>query len=96
VAVVNQAIYDGLTPDLREAVDTASHETETELWLALSTRLQENYQRMRANGVTIDSNPAPAIVAAFQSGAVAAQRAWCTRAGPVCRPILDAFKAGKR
>jgi TRAP-type C4-dicarboxylate transport system substrate-binding protein len=95
VAVVNQAIYDGLTPDLREAVDTAGHETETELWLALSTRLQENYQRMRANGVTIDSNPAPAIVAAFQSGAAAAQRAWCTRSGPICRPILDAFKAGK-
>src|SRR5882672_4783810 len=42
VASVNQAIYDGLTADLREAVDTASHETEIELWLALSTRLQEN------------------------------------------------------
>jgi len=34
-------------PDLRDAVDTASRQTEIELWLALSTRLQENYQRMR-------------------------------------------------
>jgi TRAP-type C4-dicarboxylate transport system substrate-binding protein len=95
LAIVNQGIYDGLTPDLREAIDTAARQTELELWFALSTRLQENYQRMRANGVTIDSSPAPAIIAAFQSGAVAAQRAWCIRSGPVCAPILDAFKAGK-
>jgi TRAP-type C4-dicarboxylate transport system substrate-binding protein len=95
VASVNQAIYDGLTPDLRQAVDAAGRQTEVELWVALSTRLQENYQRMRQNGVTIDSSPAPALLAAFQSGAANARRDWCTRAGPVCPEILDAFKAGK-
>jgi TRAP-type C4-dicarboxylate transport system substrate-binding protein len=95
VASVNQALYDGLDPVLREAVDAAARQTEAELWLALSTRLQENYQRMRQNGVTIDSNPPPAIVQAFQAGAAAAQRAWCTRSGPICVQVLDAFKAGK-
>jgi TRAP-type C4-dicarboxylate transport system substrate-binding protein len=95
VASVNQALYDGLDPVLREAVDAAARQTEVELWLALSTRLQENYQRMRQNGVTIDSNPPPAIVQAFQAGAAAAQRAWCTRSGPICVQVLDAFKAGK-
>jgi len=95
VASVNQAIYDGLTPDLRDAVDTASRQTEIELWLALSTRLQENYQRMRQNGVTIDSSPAPAVVAALQSGAAAAQQAWCTRSGSTCAKVLEAFKTGK-
>src|SRR5882724_4941544 len=95
VASVNQAIYDALTPDLREAVDTAGRQTEIELWLALSTRLQENYQRMRQNGVTIDSSPAPAVVATLQSGAAAAQQAWCSRSGPTCPKVLEAFKAGK-
>ena len=95
IASVNQAAYDGLSPDTRAAVDTASRQTESELWLALSTRLAENYQRMRQNGVTIDSNPAPSIVEALRTGAAAAQRAWCTRSGPVCAEILDAFKAGK-
>jgi TRAP-type C4-dicarboxylate transport system substrate-binding protein len=95
VASVNQTLYDGLDPELREAVDAAGRQTEVELWLALSTRLQENYQRMRQNGVTIDSNPAPAIVQAFQSGAAAAQRAWCARSGPICVQVLDAFKAGR-
>ena len=95
VASVNQTIYDALSPDLREAVDTAGRQTEMALWLALSTRLQENYQRMRENGVSIDSSPAAAVVAALQSGAAAAQRAWCARSGPICLQILDTFKAGK-
>jgi TRAP-type transport system periplasmic protein len=95
VASVNQALYESLSPDLREAVDAASRQTETELWLALATRLQENYQRMRQNGVAIDSSPDPTILTALQSGAAAAQRAWCTRSGPACVRILDAFRAGK-
>jgi TRAP-type transport system periplasmic protein len=96
IAIVNQARYDGLGPELRQAVDAAARQTEVELWLALSTRLQENYQRMRQNGVTIDASPAPDIVAALQSGAAAVQRAWCTRSGPACPAILDAFRSGKR
>src|SRR6267378_2548809 len=88
VASINQALYDALDPNLREAVDAAGRQTETELWLALSTRLEENYARMRQNGVTIDSTPAPAIVEAFQAGAASAQRAWCTRSGPACVAIL--------
>jgi TRAP-type C4-dicarboxylate transport system substrate-binding protein len=95
VASVNQALYDALSPELREAVDTAGRQTETELWSALSTRLQENYQRMRENGVTIDSSPAPAVAAALQSAAAAAQHAWCDRSGPICLQLLDAFRAGK-
>jgi len=95
VASVNKAVYDGLSQDQRAAVDAASRQTESELWLALPSRLQENYARMRQNGVTIDSNPAPAITVALQAGAAVAQRAWCGKSGPVCADILDAFKAGK-
>jgi TRAP-type transport system periplasmic protein len=95
VAGVNKAVYDGLSADQRAAVDLASSRTETELWLALSTRLQENYARMRQNGVTIDSTPAPAIADALRSGAATAQQTWCSRSGPICAHILDVFKAGK-
>jgi hypothetical protein len=51
---------------------------------------------MSENGVTIDSSPAPAMMAALQGGAAAAQQAWCARSGPVCLQILDAFRAGKQ
>ena len=95
IASVNQAAYDGLSPETRDAVDTASRQTESELWLALSTRLEENYRRMRQNGVAIDTSPEPQIVEALRTGAAAAQRAWCARMGPVCAEILAAFKPGK-
>ena len=95
IASVNQAAYDGLSPDTRAAVDAASRQTESELWRALSTRLAENYQRMRQNGVAIDASPDPSISAALRTGAAEAQRAWCTRVGPVCAEILDAFNTGK-
>jgi TRAP-type C4-dicarboxylate transport system substrate-binding protein len=95
VASVNKAAYDGLSPEQRAAVDTACRETEAELWIALKTRLEENYSRMRQNGVTIDSNPAQAIIEALRSGAATAQQAWCSRSGAVCAEILDAFKVSK-
>ena len=95
VAAVNKAVYDSLGADQRAAVDAASRQTETGLWLALSTRLEENYARMRQNGVTIDSTPAPAIVETLRSGAATAQQTWCSKSGPVCVQILDTFKAGK-
>ena len=33
-------------------------------------------------------------MAALQSGAAAAQRAWCDKTGPSCLQILGTFKAG--
>ena len=95
IASVNQSVYDGLTPELREAVDDAGRQTETELWLALSTRLLQNYATMRQNGVAIDTAPSPEIVAALKSAAATAQQAWCRRAGAICRQTLDAFTSSK-
>lgn len=96
VASLNQSVYDGLSPELKAAVDAAGRQTETELWTALSLRLQANYKRMAEDGVAIDSTPAPEVVAALRSGALSAQQTWCSRAGAVCNQILDAFNAGKK
>jgi TRAP-type transport system periplasmic protein len=94
VASVNQAAFDGLTPELREAVDAAGRLTETELWVTLSSRLEQNHQRMRERGVTIDSDPAPVLIAALRPGAAAAREEWCTKSGLTCERILGVFKAG--
>jgi TRAP-type C4-dicarboxylate transport system substrate-binding protein len=95
VASVNQAAFDRLTPELREAVDTAGRLTETELWLALESRLQHNHERMREHGVTIDSDPAPGLMAALQRESAATREAWCATSGPACERIFGIFKASK-
>jgi TRAP-type transport system periplasmic protein len=95
VASVNQAAYAALTPELQDAVDAAGRQTEAELWLALSIRIEDNHRRLRENGVTIDLNPAPALIAALQSGAEAARQSWCARSGPTCQKVLGALDASK-
>ena len=95
VASVNQAAFDRLTPELREAIDAAGRLTETGSWITLASRLEQNHQRMRERGVTIDSDPAPALIAALRQGAASAREAWCMRSGPACESVLGVFKAGK-
>jgi hypothetical protein len=50
---------------------------------------------MRENGVTIESGLAPAVIASLQSGAAAAQQAWCASSGLVCQQVIEASKAAK-
>jgi len=95
VASVNQAAFDRLTPELREAVNTAGRLTEAESWVTLSSRLEQNHQRMRERGVTIDSDPAPVLIAALRRGATAAREAWCIKSGPACERTLGVLKAAK-
>lgn len=95
VAFVKAEVYDALTPALKGAVDKAARDTEAELWVVLGTRLQENYLRMRQNGVSIDLLPPTPIIAALKSSAANAQSAWCERAGPVCAELMTKYRAGK-
>src|ERR1700694_2197462 len=48
VAGANQAAYDALAPDVRDAIDTAGRQTETELWLAFCRPAQQKPQPLRA------------------------------------------------
>jgi TRAP-type C4-dicarboxylate transport system substrate-binding protein len=95
VASVNQKRYDALSAEQRAAVDQAGRQTEAELWLALSTRVQENYQRMRENGVTIDAAPAASMLAALKAAGAGSQQAWCIKATTVCQKIFEAYQSGK-
>ena len=97
VASLSGAAYDSLTPELRSAVDSAADETEASLWQALEGRLEENYKRMRENGVKIAVKPPADVMEALKSSAIPVQQAWCTRAGPkTCKGILDPYNAGTK
>jgi TRAP-type C4-dicarboxylate transport system substrate-binding protein len=93
VASVNQATFDGLTPETMDAVDTAGRLTEAESWVTLASRLEQNHQRMRQRGVTIDADSAPGLIAALRPGAAGARDEWCARSGATCEKILGVFKS---
>ncbi|GAB7543651.1 hypothetical protein [Cupriavidus sp. 8B] len=75
---------------------TPAQATEQKQWARLGTRLAENAARMRANGVTIQDNPAPAVQLALRDAGAGAVTAWRTRVGIERAGVLDAFTRNER
>ncbi|TDR90052.1 TRAP transporter substrate-binding protein [Enterovirga rhinocerotis] len=88
-ATVSQKAYEALDPDLRRAVDEAAAETESRQWAAIRTRLDENYKRMRENGVTIRTGIDPAVTAALREAGAASVVEWRKVAGPEAGRLVD-------
>jgi TRAP-type transport system periplasmic protein len=57
VTVINTSLYESLSAELKQVIDQAAAQTEAEQWQRIRGRLEENYVRMRANGVSINTAP---------------------------------------
>jgi TRAP-type C4-dicarboxylate transport system substrate-binding protein len=89
IAFVRQDSFDALPKEAQEKVEAAAAETERsqlELWV---NRTAENYQRMRANGVSIDEPAPPAVIAALKKAGSGPIAAWERKVGPEAIDILD-------
>lgn len=91
LATVGLAAYEALPADLKGIVDEAAAETERRQWSAIRTRLDENYARMRANGVTIHADLPADLRQRLAVAGKAAVDEWRIKAGPEGAAILDAF-----
>ncbi|WP_171070412.1 TRAP transporter substrate-binding protein [Methylobacterium terricola] len=92
IALVSGAAYDALPDTLRHAVDEAAAETEARQWAAIRTRLDENFSRMRQNGVVIADPPPPEITGALARAGEAAVAAWVKDTGAEGERILAAYR----
>ncbi|MFH6782703.1 MULTISPECIES: TRAP transporter substrate-binding protein [Methylobacterium] len=92
IAVVSGAAYDALPERVRRAVDAAAAETEARQWAAIRTRLDENFSRMRQNGVVIADPPAPTITETLARAGEAAVASWVAETGPEGERILAAYR----
>lgn len=90
-ATVGSAAYEALPADLRQVVDEGAAATERRQWSAIATRLDENYARMRANGVTIHANLPQDLTQRLAAAGKVAVEEWRAKAGPEGAAILDAF-----
>lgn len=87
-ATVGTAAYEALDPALRDAVDAAAAETEARQWAALATRLDENYARMRQNGVIIRIRIDADLGRVLRAAGTDAVAAWTSRVGPDVAALL--------
>ena len=96
VATLNTAVYAALPDDLKQAVDAAGRETEARQWALIETRQAQNYEQIRQNGVTLNREPDPEMLAALKQAAGPAIEAWTASAGSDGAALLARFRAGDR
>ena len=87
---VNLDRWKALDDGLRRALEDAAFETELHQWKALDGRLEQNYERMRANGMTIVTEVPLPLRTRLREAAKAAIDEWSTKAGPDGAALLAA------
>ena len=79
-------------PATRAAAEASAAETSERQWQAMQGRVEQNYARMRANGMQIIS-PAPAeLMAALKRAADSAIADWQVQTGAEGTAILEAYR----
>ncbi len=89
IAFVRQDDFEALPKEIQDQVEAAAAETGKSQIELLADRTEENYKRMRANGVSIDEPVSPAIIAALKKAASSPIAAWQAKAGPAAAAMLD-------
>jgi TRAP-type C4-dicarboxylate transport system substrate-binding protein len=93
---VSLKAWNALDAKTQAAVLEAAKETTDRQWDTLANRTDQNFARMRANGVTIDEHPPAAVMDALRNAAQDSVSAWEAAAGPEAKALLDNYRAGKK
>jgi TRAP-type C4-dicarboxylate transport system substrate-binding protein len=94
-ASISLAAWDALEDDVRTMLTEAARETAERQWTVLATRLDDNFRRMRANGVTINEKPPAEVMDALRAAAAASIDDWLTRASPQARLIYETYRKAR-
>ncbi|RJE84104.1 C4-dicarboxylate ABC transporter substrate-binding protein [Paracoccus onubensis] len=88
---MNKDIYDSLTPEQQDIIRAAAEKASDAAWEDLEKRVEQNFEEMRANGVTITTDvPADFLEFLRQSGQEVYDE-WLSNVGPVGQQILDEY-----
>jgi TRAP-type C4-dicarboxylate transport system substrate-binding protein len=85
---VNLDRWNALDEPTRQALEEAAAQTEARLWRALEGRLEQNYARMRENGMTITTGVPRDVQTRLREAAKASIDEWSAKAGPESAALL--------
>lgn len=94
-ASISLSAWNALDDAGRTAMTEAAQETTERQWTALATRLDENFARMRQNGVTIDDKPPAEVMSALRAAAEASIAEWLARAGPDAQRVYETYRKAR-
>lgn len=92
MVTMNLDTWNGLGPELKQAVLDAAQATSERQWAEIQNRVAVNYDRMRANNVGITTDIPPEFLQALRKAGQVALDDWLARAGPTGQEILDTYR----
>ena len=93
---ISLSAWESLDDAGRAAMSEAARETTERQWTVLATRLDENFARMRQNGVTIDDKPPAEVMNALRAAANASIAEWLARAGPQAQQVYETYRKARQ
>ena len=99
MVTMNLDAWNGLSPELKQAVLGAAQATSERQWAEIRNRVAVNYDRMRANGVGITTEVPPEFLEPLRKAGRVAIDEWRAKAGVSGQEILDDYGkqlAGRR
>jgi TRAP-type C4-dicarboxylate transport system substrate-binding protein len=94
-ATVSSRAYAALSPEQRRAVEQAAQATESQQWLRLRNRGEDNRQQMQHSGVTI-APPSADLRKALRRAGEQAVAEWAQKAGRDAAAVLEQFRSAPR
>lgn len=92
---INLDTFNGLSPELQQAVLDSAAATSERNWQAVLTRVEENYAEMGDNGVTVISDVPEDYLAALNEAGRVALDDWLAKTGDEGKTIIDDYNAQK-
>lgn len=89
---INKDVFEGLSEEQQKAVRDAAAQTEEFGWNLLGARVQENYDQMKANGMTIVTDVDPGFIQSLTQAAEEAVNDWKSKF-PESEALLAGYQA---
>lgn len=94
-AVLHGPSHEQLPQHLKAAVSRAARDTEARLWEIMQSRVQENFQAMAQNGVTVHMALAPDVKRELQQGAQGVIADWLAKGGAPAAALLAVYNQAR-
>ena len=92
---INLDVFEGLSPELQQAVLEAAEATSERNWEAVLKRVEANYADMEQNGMTLVPEVPEGFLGALNEAGREALDDWLAKTGDKGRAIIEAYTAKK-
>jgi TRAP-type C4-dicarboxylate transport system substrate-binding protein len=92
---INLDVFNGLSPELQQAVLEAAEATSARNWQAVLERVEANYAEMKQNGMTVVTEVPDDYLAALNEAGREALDDWLAKTGDKGQSIIKEYEQNR-